>query len=443
MEEVGIDAAAVVGADWCLIDPEAVDGAVERYRQRSAGEGAHRLTFVHAPPGMGTVVIERTLMRELAEKGERAGIYATIGAMLGYIPIAPVSDPIARAACVAVDPLVRDAQYRFIPDSEPRRAALVKALAAIQDLAAASSAEIAAAVRVHQQGPPVGLPQEIVLELCTGRATSGPRGAWVRGSSDSVERPAMTLAGAEKIFREVGESREDGVVTLAGAGDPLNHPELLKIVAAAKRAGIAAVHVRTDLVCEAVVVESLLDAGIDVISVDVMAESPGVYRRLMGADLFDRVRWNLQRLIEGRQRRATAGGLPVPWIVARITRCDANYEEIEPFFDRWLLGAGSAVIDPLPAPVHGERIEPLPVPEAAARRMTRERMVVLSDGRVPACGTDLSGERCVGDVLKEGVTAVWRRLTARRVELVIEARPERELSGGVTRARVASPTAGL
>ena len=61
------------------------------------------------------------MMRELADRAEKAGIYATIGAMLGYVPIAPMSDPIAKPVCVAADAHVRDSQFRYIPDSAPRR----------------------------------------------------------------------------------------------------------------------------------------------------------------------------------------------------------------------------------------------------------------------------------------------------------------------------------
>ncbi len=279
-----------------------------------------------------------------------------------------------------------------------------------------------------------------MLEVCTGRRTSGPRGAWLRGTADSVERPVLTLAHAERIFAELGAAREDAAVTLGGAGDPLQHPEILKLAALARRAGVAGIHIRTDLTCDPAIVDRLLDAPIDILSIDVMAESPEVYRRLMGADLFARVRSNIDRLILARQKRPTAGGLPTPWIVPRITRCDAAYEDIEAFYDRWILGAGAAVIDPLPAPIAGDRIEPLPAPAGASRRLGRERMAVLSDGSVPASDRDWSGERCIGNVFREGLMPVWRRLVTRRYELLVEPRPEPALHGGHTRSRVASLT---
>ena len=121
--------------------------------------------------------------------------------------------------------------------------------------------------------------------------------------------------------------------------------------------------------------------------------------------------------------------MPTPWIVPRITRCDAVYEEIESFYDRWLVLAGAAVIDPLPVPAAAQaegRIRPLPKPAGAARRTWRMRMLVLCDGRVPACEADLRGERTVGTLGgtadeslggRETLAAVWRRLCAYRQQV--------------------------
>jgi hypothetical protein len=171
------------------------------------------------------------------------------------------------------------------------------------------------------------------------------------------------------------------------------------------------VQVRTDLVCSRDRLDALIDAAPDVISVDVMADSPATYRAVMGADLFEVVRANMEHLLS---RRTARDGLPLPWVVARITRCDGAHEEIESFYDRWLALAGAAVIDPLPAPIQGQRIEPNPVPAGASRRAWDGRMLVLCDGRVPAGEHDLAGESPVADALRDGVTVAWRKLMRHR-----------------------------
>ncbi len=424
MEQRGIDGAVLVGADWAAVDPSLVDQVVGRFRLRPRGEGAHRLTFCQAPPGLGACVVERTLMKELAEKGASAGVFASVGGLLAYVPIAPLADPIAKPVCVMVAPTVRDAQARFIPDSAPRRAALARAL-----VAAGSEAGAEAIVAQYRESP--SAPQQLVLELCTGRRAGMSRGV------EAPERPVLGLGHAEALFKELSALRADAALTLAGAGDPLLHADVLRIVSLARGAGIAGVHVRTDLLCDAAALPGLLECGADVISVNLGAETAPTYRTVMGVDAFDRVRANLHRLLELRAARPASGGLPTPWIVPRITRCDATYAEIEPFYDRWIMQAGAAVIDPPHEAPHGARIEPLPVPAGAARRMARERMLVLSDGKVPASASDLSGERSVADAFRDGLAAAWRRVLTRHEPHLAEPKPEL-LHGAGSRARVAS-----
>jgi hypothetical protein len=425
MELRAIDAAAVVGADWALVDPALVDAAIARYRE---GAGEVRLSFCQAPPGLGCAVVERSLMRELASNATTAGALASIGGRLSYSPLFPMPDPIAnlhasakgKPVCIPAAPAVRDCGLRFIADCSAGRALVSRVMAAAGD----SWSRAVAGDIVRHAGPepqPCGLPRELVIELCTGRLTSGARGGWLRGGAgggggDGVERPVMAVPLAERILRQLGEGRDDALVTFFGAGDPMLHPELPRLVASAKRAGIAGVHVRTDLV-DARHGEALLESGVDLFSVDLMAETPATYRTLMGADLFERARTNLIGLLErrGSLPGGAGGGLPVPWIVPRITRCDAVYEEIETFYDRWILAAGAAVIDPLPRPLAGDRIEPLPPPPAVAGRMRSQRMVIRSDGSVvPGGALDFSASKAIGDLSRDDLAKLWKKAAASR-----------------------------
>jgi hypothetical protein len=263
-----------------------------------------------------------------------------------------------------------------------------------------------------------GMPQQLTLELCTGRRTSGQRRDWLTNFGESVERTPMPVETAERVIRELCGMRTDLAVTLAGAGDPLLHPHWRRIAAMARELGAAGVHVRTDLVGSSDDIDALLDSGVDVVSVDLMAHTRETYKRVMGQDLFDHARSNLDRLLE---RRRTADGIAVPWVVPRITRCDATYLDIEPFFDHWLLTASAAVIEPLPRAVAGERIEPLPRPRGAIQRRHRLGMLVLSDGTVPLDERDVMTEWALGDASRESISTLWRRLAdarrAREAEL--------------------------
>lgn len=463
MDAHGIDAAAVVGADWALIDPALVDMAVARFRE---GAGDVRLTFCQAPPGVGTCVLERTLMRDLASNTASAGALATIGGRLSYSPLVPMPDPIAnlrpdssgRPVCITCPQALRDCGLRLAAESGPSRELVARLIRALgQDWARAGTDELARVITgldapvVPGESSPrsVPLPREFVLELCTGRLTSGRRGAWLRGGME-VERPVMTTEAAGFVLRQIAELRTDAPVTLFGAGDPLLHPELGAIITGALRAGVGGVHVRTDLVGDERAVDALLESGAEVISIDLMAETAPTYRAMMGADLFDRARANLQRLLERRAKLGSggAGGLPFPWIVPRLTRCDETYEEIEAFYERWSLFAGAAVIDPMPGPAPGERIAPLPVPAPVARRIARERMIIRSDGSALCGAADTPSAKGAGDLTKDDLMPVWKKAIAASGERAIRAAIDvadhegRALSGGPARERDAEFLAG-
>jgi hypothetical protein len=68
------------------------------------------------------------------------------------------------------------------------------------------------------------------------------------------------------------------------------------------------------------------------------------------------------------------------------------YEQIESFYDESLMACGAAVIDPLPAPIPGERIEPLPVPDRVANRLAARRVRVLATGEIIGVSAEPTSE---------------------------------------------------
>ncbi|TVQ32253.1 MAG: DUF115 domain-containing protein [Phycisphaeraceae bacterium] len=414
LERFDLDGALLVGADWCLVDPELCDAVIERHLERPE---KHRVSFSQAPPGLAGCVIERGLVTDLAATMDKGGSFASVAGLLGYVPVKPQADPIAHPMCAPVSPLVRDTLFRCIPDSAPRRVMLEQAMLLIAGdrgwsaVVEADAETIAQAIRERMRDMPTGLPKQTIVELCPGRRSLGRRVEWLWPGGDVVERPVMTRELADRIFTALGEERNDAVVDFAGFGDPLLHPECIEFVKLAKDCGVAGVHVRTDLLCDEATVDALLESGVDIVSVDLMAQTAETYRAIMGQDAYKTVLTNVDRLLNGR---TSNGGLPTPWIAPRITRCDAVYEEIESFFDKWLLLAGAAVIDQAPRAIEGERIRPLGKPNAAKRRDWRSRMMVLSDGAVVVDERDAAGEGAIGNLTDEPLGTVWRRLLERR-----------------------------
>lgn len=392
MESLDLPAALLAGPDFCFLDPALCDEVVLRHLDHPR---THRLTFSQAAPGLAGCVVERSLAGNLARAAAAPGAWGAIGAVLAYNPAAPIPDLIASPVCAAASIAARDAGVRLVGDT-PGATAILEALG---DRAPdAELDEILAAAR----GCCVA-PVHATVELCASAAPSGPH----RDPSLLGEREPMSLERAREAFEAIAASGPGWLLTVFGSGDPLDHPDLGDIVAAARRAGVAGIHLRTDLACDASRLDQLLDLAPEVVSVDLLAHASRTHRDLTGRDTFEGQRANLEELLARRERRfaaaaaatggdgrprEVAGGPRTPWIVPRLTRCDAVYEEIEPFYDFWLARTGCAVIDPLPAPRAGERIAPLPLPASAAGR--RGGVTVLSDGTTlasPAASSQAQG----------------------------------------------------
>ena len=373
----GADALLLCGADWPLVDPAIGEQMLERFAESPS---RHKLVFSQAAVGLSPALLERSLIESMRDKRIESGAFASIGAILGYLPIQPSSDPIAGTACVAVEPAVRDLGERLTADSRARRERCARVLDSSMGHCAASLAAGLAAGDIDAAGP-----EHLVLAL-----------VGIDGSRMDTDR-------AVALIRQAAELREDVAVTLTGErrvndlADPLDHPDLARIAHAAAGAGALAVHVRTPALARREAVLGLLDLGLDAVSVEVVAGDASTYELLTGVAGFERSREAIRALIDARNSRNAADGVPLPWLVARITRRDAVYEQIDELYDRWLLACGAAVLDPLPDAVPGERIEPLPVPAAVAQRRARRELVVLPTLKTAG-----------GAPLRDGLLEAWR-----------------------------------
>ena len=375
MERCGLDGAVFAGADWCLIDPALVDAVATRFRERP---DTVRLSLTQAAPGLAGLLLDRRSITDISGGMAHAANFATVGGALSYLPVAPQADPIAKAFCVPVPHTVRDAGRRLIPDTsegvELIRGVLERLGSGWID---ADAASIVGAVETGTRASP----RHLELELCTGRLASGLFGAWLRGDGD-CERPVMETDDAVRLVEGFAHTRPDSVLTLHGVGDPLMHPGVFDVIGAARAAGVGLVHLRTDALSEAFDPSRLASSGLDVLSVDVLAASREVYQTMTGVDRFEVVKSRVEAVLA---ERGSVAGLPGLWVVPRITRCDAVYEEIERFYDGWLMGCCSAVIDSIPAGAvlpGTARIRALPLPALARERLTRELVRVRSDGAV-------------------------------------------------------------
>ncbi len=372
LRESELDAALVLGPEWALVDPALCEAIIERYREVPT---AHRLTFTQAAPGLVPALVDLRMMAQVAERRPQVGSFASIGGVLGYVPTAPAADFITRPMCVGIAPGVRDALRRCVLDTPGVSRAMLADLArAGVDARQACAAEISRGLEAGVDGRAEACgPAHLVIDAGdsagTGalverlRVTAGALGPWAALST-------VTLAGAASLRgggAVAGASASASDSDLGQNADLLDAPGWEQLASEARAAGFGAVHVRTTLRAPAAALERIRAVAPEVVSVDLVAEDAATYATLAGVDAFAQVRGNLAALLQSRTPEGRSG-LPSPWVVPRITRRDAVYEQIENFFDYWTLMLGCAVIDPLPATIAGERIVPLSLPALAARR---------------------------------------------------------------------------
>ena len=402
LREAKAASALLVGPDWPLVDPASCDAVLERHLPEPTAMG---MVFTQAPPGLCGCAVHESVLEQLDKPG------ATFAELLTYMPRRPQLDPIGRDVCVQVPAAVRGCVHRFVYDLPSSRAMIDRIAGEVDDLDALDAVALASHMR-DKPGMAAEEPRDVTLELTPQRLATGPI---VPQHHVDLARSDMDSERAMALVRELGASGEV-LLTLGGLGDALLHPQWQGIVRAAKDAGVFAVQVQTDLLHEPFDADALLDAGIDVLSVRLNADSAAVYREQMGLDAYDTVLKRLEALLNARNARARdgKGAFGVPWVLPHLVKTVETMGEMEGFFDRWIHFAGHAVIE---GPTTGLTREGKPLmPAMSPVKMTpprrtacvqlRTRMTVLSDGTVARCDQDWRGEAALnGATLREAWAA--------------------------------------
>ncbi|MBX3374438.1 MAG: DUF115 domain-containing protein [Phycisphaeraceae bacterium] len=395
LERHGLDGAVIAGPDWARLDPRLTGEVVARFREDPA---AQPFVFAQAPPGLAGAVVSRSLLAGLAGGRHRL---ATLGALLGCQPGRPRPDPIVSRACITTDHRIRGALLRAIADDAARSGMLARGRVddddALADMLAAAAA----------LAPP--LPRHVVLELTERRTERGVlgRGTGARDLDRSI---------AARVIADVAAGGATAL-TLGGRGDPLLHPAFMECVRQAKAAGIAAIHVRTALSRDSDV-GTLLDAGVDVVSVLLHADTDATLHEMRGGESMSALLARIERLVTGRTILAGTdawSGLALPWIVPVLERRAETLGDLEAFYDRWQHGLGTAVIESAhngagPALRADGLIEAV-TPRRHLERESSERLYIRADGVVPVCEIDAqAGELPLDRPLAE----LWPDLLAAR-----------------------------
>ncbi len=419
-ERFNLTAVVLVAPDWPLVIVEGQAGCDDLVRRHRMRPDLMHLVFSQAPPGFCGILLDRATIESIRAGGR----HATLGWMLGYEPTRPQQDPISKDICVQIPHEIRGSFVRATADtargiSTLRRAIEPYLVQSGRDFASLDAKTIVKLLEAQlETGNITFPPQHLIVELCTGRQHSGPSSPHRLGS---VQRPTMTRRRFERLIEQT-HAANDVVLTFAGAGDPLQHPELAAFVQHAKAEGIRAVHVRTELLAPRESIAAMVAAGVDIVSVDLHADTAVCYQRMTGVSRFADAITNLEYLMSLRTLVSGSPGstaLYTPWIVPRLQRRVESLVDVESFFDRWQYLLGTPVLEG-PPPVDATPEAPLDVlasaraPASAMYREMMRRLVVLSDGSVASGELDIRGERVVGHVEKNSLTEIWRDTVARR-----------------------------
>lgn len=383
-----------------LFDPQLAQRMMEH---RLKVKDDARLAFTTAPPGVAGLVLDASLIRELAEQG------APVGWLFSYQPDAPRKDMIFLDACVEIPPELRYVAQRLIADTSGAMTVLRECVHD-ENL---SAKEIGQFLSRRAESHVHPLPHEVEIELTTDdpypEAVLRPRGGRIptRGPIDvaTVRRIARELAGFD-----------DALVVLGGFGEPLRHPKFGEILGALRESGVYGLAVRTagvDLTDERI--ETLLDHGVDVLTVLLDAWSPDLYGQLQSprdparASL-EAVRRRMQRIEERKQAR----GLATPIVVPELTKSKLNVAEMEAFHDGWLRRLGTSCITGYSD--FGGALTDLGVmnmapPKRFPCRRIQSRCLVLANGRVTMCDQDTQGTHTVGDLKLQPLKEIWSGTT--------------------------------
>jgi len=385
LDQYEASSAVLLRGEWCLVDPALCGRALALHVEYP---DAMKACFTQAPPGLCGIATSRAVLAQLA------GHRATFAHVLGYIPTAPVMDPVGKDVNIPIPPEVRDTYCRLIPDTARGRALVARIAAKLGDgLLTADAQTVTRAARRIGDAP--GLPEHVTIELTPRRAVAGPI---TPQHYVNFERPDLDPDLAQRLFDQLPP---DACVMLGGLGDPLLHPQWDAIVERANRP----VGIETDLLCDEATIARLLELPVELVVVRLNADRAETYRAVMGEDRFKQALENVQLLFN---RRAHA----VPWIVPKLVKTAETFGDLEGFFDKWVHFAGHAIIE-------GPRcgcglmpdlgVAPMTPPDRGPCRQLGKRMNIHSDGVVAQCDQDWLGRGALGDAKIALLEDIWTR----------------------------------
>lgn len=407
VQQLKAESAVVMRGDWCCLDPALATRQLELHR---TAPDAMKLTFSQAPPGLAPLVLQRSVLEDMADHS------ATVANLLCYNPKKPAVDPVGKDVNVQIPASVRDQYRRFIYDT-PRAVDHLGLIAdklgdSFTSADAVAITDVSRAVELDEPWRALErLPQQFNIELTPKRSVTGPI---VPQHHLTLPRDPMQAGVIDMLLEQLPASGDCSVL-FGGLGDALLHEDWHDILERACQTQLLGVGIETDLLVDEQTIERLATLPLDVIAVRINADTAETYEALMGVDGHGQVMDNLQALFKARNENRHENKGFRGWVVPRLVKVNENLKDMETFFERWMTVAGWAVIDraltgrgliPDMSPV------PMEVPRAPGQPVhlhrAKQRLTVLSDGTVCLCGQDWLGRLPLGNITDKTLSDQWR-----------------------------------
>jgi radical SAM protein with 4Fe4S-binding SPASM domain len=188
-------------------------------------------------------------------------------------------------------------------------------------------------------------------------------------------------------------------------GEPLLHPEIVKMIQYIKSKGMP-FHLTTNgALCDDKMGEAILRSGVtsaDYLTFSILGFSKEVHENIMRGVNHELVLENVKNFIKNRKRLGING----PVVETVFYSIPENEHELKPFLEYW-----SKIVDH--AIDGGKAIEAFIDQKSCKKARTQtcpqlwERMAIHWNGDVAICGEDVNGEEIVGNLRDQSIRDVW------------------------------------
>lgn len=163
---------------------------------------------------------------------------------------------------------------------------------------------------------PLSSIQVEITSRCTARCITCPRTVlahWQEGDMDL------------SLFRALADGFSmAGHIHLSGWGEPLLHPDLAEMIRIVKAKGASAGFTTSGQHLEGSRLETLLDAGLDLVAVSLAGSDPNMHDSIRAGTSFDRIIKNIRGLNELKEKR----GLAAPSLVISFIMLKKNLNQL-------------------------------------------------------------------------------------------------------------------